>query len=458
MYKKILFYFLAPLLVLFPAFYNGYPLVYSDSGTYISSGMELLIPNDRPILYGLFIRIFSLGFSLWLVIYMQALISFYCLFELSKLVFKQLSKSAFLLLLFPLSLFSGLSWYSSQIMPDIFTFCSFASLVLLLFAEEDSKLKKAIFSIIFLFSVQVHFSNFLISLAILIAAFIIQKSAILETPLKLKFRLIFILFILSFALSSSINFGIGSSFKISRGSHVFLMGKMLDSGVLKSFLDDKCEANNYSLCQYKDSLPLDSRTLLWGEDSPLQKEGGWQATEQSYRKILLGIFTSPKHLLLYCYNSTYASLSQLVQIDLGSGLESSWYRDSSSPPYIQIEKHFHLELNPYLQARQNGNLWKQELNVKAFNLVYKGLLFLSIAFILWIMTRKNRKEILDSKLSFIFLAIILLNVFNAIVSASLANVYDRLQARITWLLIWFVLIVLLSKWKELKRDSKEITL
>ncbi|MEZ4979591.1 MAG: hypothetical protein R2772_09875 [Chitinophagales bacterium] len=98
MFKKIFFFLLGPLLLLFPAFYNGYPLVYSDTGTYIQSGMEMLIPNDRPIFYGLFIRIFSLGFSLWLVIYIQALISFYCLFKLSKIAYQQLSYSSFMLL------------------------------------------------------------------------------------------------------------------------------------------------------------------------------------------------------------------------------------------------------------------------------------------------------------------------------------------------------------------------
>lgn len=454
MYKKILFYLLAPLVLIFPAFYNGYPLVYSDTGTYISSGMELLLPNDRPILYGLFIRFFSLGFTLWLVIYMQALISFYCLYKLSKLVFEKLSSSAFILLVFPLSLFSGLAWYSSQIMPDIFTFFSFAALILLLFAQEENKIHKVIISIVFLFSIQVHFSNFLITLALLIAIFLLQKSTFIGTAIKLKFKSALVLFIFSLLLSSGINYWIASSFRISRGSHVFLMGKMLDSGVLQSFLNDKCEDNNYSLCKYKETLPLDSRSLLWAEDSPLQLEGGWQASEQSYRHILQGILTSPKHLLLYCYNSTYTSLSQLVQVDIGSGLESNWYRDASSSPYVQIEKHFNLELNPYLQARQNGNLWKQELNLEAFNLVYKGLLILSIVFILFIMTTENDKQIIDSKLMFILLSIISLNLFNAIITASLANVYDRLQARVSWLFIWFALIVLLSKWRELRNTSQ----
>ncbi|MCB0509311.1 MAG: hypothetical protein KDC82_01020, partial [Bacteroidetes bacterium] len=349
MFKKIFFFLLGPLLLLFPAFYNGYPLVYSDTGTYIQSGMEILIPNDRPIFYGLFIRIFSLGFSLWLVIYMQALISFYCLFKLSKIAYQQLSHGSFMLLLLPLSLFSGLSWYSSQIMPDIFSFYVLASLILLLYRTEENKIHRALYALIFIFSLQVHFSNSIILLGLVLSLFLLDKSGLMRAQIQFKFRPTLILFALSLLLASGLNYTIDSSFKITKGGHVFLMGKMLDSGVLQSFLNDKCEDQEFSLCAYKDQLPEDSRSLLWSEESPLILEGGWQATEESYRQILFGILTSPKHLALYTYNAAYSSLSQLVQIDLGSGLESNWYREASSPPYTQIEKHFKLELKPYLQ-------------------------------------------------------------------------------------------------------------
>ena len=54
--------------------YNGFPLVTSDSGTYINSAINYTVPADRPIVYGLFIRVTSLNFSLWLVIFFQGLL------------------------------------------------------------------------------------------------------------------------------------------------------------------------------------------------------------------------------------------------------------------------------------------------------------------------------------------------------------------------------------------------
>ncbi|HRH39293.1 MAG TPA: hypothetical protein PK760_13165, partial [Flavobacteriales bacterium] len=62
-------------LLIWPAIYNGYPILYSDTATYVASGMKLDAPMDRPITYGLFIRITSIGgFTLWTTIVAQAAI------------------------------------------------------------------------------------------------------------------------------------------------------------------------------------------------------------------------------------------------------------------------------------------------------------------------------------------------------------------------------------------------
>ena len=45
------------LVLMWPAFVNGYPLIYSDTSTFIHSAFELQPPMDRPITYGLFIRL-----------------------------------------------------------------------------------------------------------------------------------------------------------------------------------------------------------------------------------------------------------------------------------------------------------------------------------------------------------------------------------------------------------------
>ena len=452
--KKILFYLLAAITLLIPAFYNGYPLVYSDTGSYIQSGMDLVIPEHRTIMYGLFIRFFSFNFSFWLVVFAQSLIVSYVLWHITRVINKTISKRLFLIGLALLSWFTGLGWYTSQIMPDIFTVTAIGTLLLLALKKDYKIYQKVIFSFLLVFSINAHFSNYLISILTVLGLFVITRTKFIPKAKKeLSFLLPTIIVTLSILTGSLINYSVGSTFKINQGSHVFLMGKMLDSGVLKSFLDDECKNDNYVLCHCKDSLPVTSRELLWNPNSPLYQNGGWTGSEKPFNDILFDIFTSPKHLALFTYNSILSSVTQLFQNDVGSGLVSNWYKDPTSPPYAQIEKHFPFELNQYKQSRQNGNLWDQGLDFTFINYINNMFLVISAGLLFYIFTFKNKRKSIDIHTQLIIFTFLLGIVVNAIVVGSLANVYDRLQSRISWTLIFCMMLLLLSKKEFLKKKT-----
>src|SRR6056297_1608751 len=84
--KKLLSIGIGTVILSIVGLFNGYPLVYSDTGTYIYSGFNYFIPNDRPVSYGLFIKFFSLSYSAWFVILIQNLITAFVLFELINLI------------------------------------------------------------------------------------------------------------------------------------------------------------------------------------------------------------------------------------------------------------------------------------------------------------------------------------------------------------------------------------
>lgn len=148
-FKSALIILFGALCLIIDAFYNGYPIVYSDTSTYLASGFKLEAPIDRPITYGLFIRLTSLnGFSLWLTVFFQALLLSYLLY----LFFKHFVGEAFALkyslpLILFLSLFTGISWTSSQLLTDIFTPIAVLSLILILFGNIKKR------QLIFLFIV-----------------------------------------------------------------------------------------------------------------------------------------------------------------------------------------------------------------------------------------------------------------------------------------------------------------
>src|ERR1700754_667798 len=70
---------IAATLLLWPAFWNGYPLVFSDTGTYLSQAIEHYAGWDRPVFYSLFLLPLHLAITTWPVIAAQALLTVYTL-------------------------------------------------------------------------------------------------------------------------------------------------------------------------------------------------------------------------------------------------------------------------------------------------------------------------------------------------------------------------------------------
>jgi hypothetical protein len=56
------------LLLSWPAFYNAYPLVFSDTGTYLAQAMERFLGWDRPVFYSFFLLPLHWSLTLWPVI------------------------------------------------------------------------------------------------------------------------------------------------------------------------------------------------------------------------------------------------------------------------------------------------------------------------------------------------------------------------------------------------------
>jgi hypothetical protein len=165
---------------------------------------------------------------------------------------------------------------------------------------------------------------------------------------------------------------------------------------------------------------------------------------------LFGIITSPKHCFLWAYNSTTAAFSQCFQNSIGSDLVNDWYAMPNSPPYRQIDKHFSWELNPYLQSRQNVNLWKQGLDFRFLNQLHYLLLVFSLLLLIAVWSYPSYWVPLSTELKLLLLICILGIFFNAFFTAALANIYDRLQGRVSWL--WMGMGILVSLNAKIRKE------
>ena len=184
------------------------------------------------------------------------------------------------------------------------------------------------------------------------------------------------------------NRAVDDQFYLSRSGHVFLMGHLVDTGMLKAYLDEHCATEHYAICAYADSLPSTSGAFLWSDDSPVAKEGGWAATRQEYDGIVRGTFTEPRFLLWHVRASLVSTAEQLCAWEICRGLQSTWYRSPDCPPNDMISQHMHHELGSYLASMQNGG--RGELDMRWPNAAYALVLAMSLILALVFLLRKRK--------------------------------------------------------------------
>jgi hypothetical protein len=111
---------LAALILVWPAFWNGYPLVFADTGTYLGQALEIYLGWDRPPFYSVFLFATHWRATLWLPVLAQGLV----VAHLLGVTLRALGRPNPWLLLpvvLALSVLTGLPWVTAQLIPDVFT-------------------------------------------------------------------------------------------------------------------------------------------------------------------------------------------------------------------------------------------------------------------------------------------------------------------------------------------------
>jgi hypothetical protein len=406
------------------ACYDNYPIVTNDSGTYISCAFSGEIPADRPVFYSWFIRVSSLGQSLWLTVWAQSFILAYLLLRLMRFLVPDISNphSTALFLLFSLGTIGG--WYSSQLMPDVFTPVLCLSLLLYLL-DRTNKTHSLVYAALVLLAALMHNAHpIILSLftLLLLAALLLKRAPFLK-PATLA--TLAGLSAASWLLLCMVNASAGNGFRPSKATPVFLMGKLAESGILKTYLDQRCPVKEYKICAYKDSLPVAAFSFVWDGNSPVNKTGGWDANREEYGQILRDLATSPRYYPLLAYKSLEATARQLTQINIDESYALPWtVFDASTPPYQSIARYIPHERNAFHTSRQN----EKTLSISLYDKVYALVFLLSTLAVLLGHRHLPRGS------GLVYTLLLTLIILNAFSTATFANILPRLNSRVIWLL------------------------
>ncbi|HEU0095006.1 MAG TPA: hypothetical protein VFQ52_01030, partial [Rhizomicrobium sp.] len=112
---------LLSLMFLGVTFWNGFPVIFYDTGAYVLEGLGHVFLVERAPVYADLLFLAGGHFSLWPIIIVQALLTAYIILEVSRTEVPGLTLRGLVGIGAVLILLTGIGWYVGQVEPDCMT-------------------------------------------------------------------------------------------------------------------------------------------------------------------------------------------------------------------------------------------------------------------------------------------------------------------------------------------------
>lgn len=417
---------LAAASLLWPALWNGYPLVFSDTGTYLSQAIERYAGWDRPVFYSFFLLPLHLTITTWPPIAVQALLTAYTLHLVRRTFWPDASPWWLLPIVLVLAVTTSLPWFVAQLMPDVFTGLLVLVLALLIFRPKCLSTRERLLLAAFAaFMIAAHLSHVLLAFALLLVLLPTRRWFGAATPLGLRGHLYAmapcVLAVVAMISVNHLAFGRAS---LSPYGNVFLLARIVYDGPGMNVLRRDCPASGWRLCDFVNRMPATSDEFLWRPDGPVVLSGGAKRVSLEAGPIIAAALEAePATELLALLSNT---AEQFGKFATGDGLQP-W--PATVTPWI--ERDFpRFEAAAYHSARQsNGMLrlpnWLVALHATVAVGSIAGLLLASL-----------KCEPLRGFVAATLLALLI----NAAVTGGLSTPHHRYQSRVMWLPTFVLLL------------------
>lgn len=415
-------------LLMSAALYNHFPLLNGDTGSYIHNAYSEQFPKDRPIFYSWYIQFVSRERSLWYVVLSQCLL---CALLICGFIYRFFNALHFgwkALVVFLIAAGTGLCWFSGMMMPDIFTPLLFLSATLFLYSR-NTLLQFLLGFLFFWFSV-CHNAHLMVGSLFVLVLFLLPRNATDRKALLRNTTLLLTLNLLAWLSVCETNRKAGYGFTPSPTSHIFIMGRMVENGVAKAYLDDHCPSSSLKLCAYKDKLPEHAWDFIWNDQGAFAHSGYWDSSKTEYRRIIVGSLSRPKYWWLHLREAVKGTAIQLVQTSIGDAIPASL---ENSNAFYKIEEHYPQKLQYLRDSKQ----YRGELHFDMLNRLYLIFMIAVLGIFASVWAGKGLSE-LHQRLLLLTICFLILN---AAIGCSFANILPRLSVRAAWLLPLVLLLI-----------------
>jgi hypothetical protein len=419
------------LLFCWPAFYNGFPLVYGDTASYLDTVDPRKTMWARQIFYTGLLRLLHWHISLWPAVFAQSLVTAHLLYLAVRAPLPGPWLRRYLAVAAVLALTTSLPWHTSALLPDFFTPIVVLGLFLLAFCRARlDRLEIAYLASLTTVAIVAHLSHIPLALGLIVVIAVARFTLRWRERHRLATALLLVLPVFTAASAHlSVNYAAYQSFSLSPASSIWLLARFIGDGQARAYLHDECPQRQFVLCAYLDKLPSDSDEFLWGDESynpVFEQAGGYPALRDEAREIVSGtILAYPGWIARSFIANTAREF-----VDVGTG---GWINlppemlDRAIAQYIAHQ--FPRDYPAFLRSPQaNGRI-----PTAALAAWHRGVIVVAaLACCIFLVIAVRRRQ----QLFIAFCALILAALIgNAMVTGGLSGVHDRYQTRVAWLVV-----------------------
>ena len=422
-------------LLIWPALWNGYPLLYSDTHVFITQPTPGHFNWDKPFIYGPWMLLAHAWQSLWGVVLVQGVLLSQLVW-LTQQTLGSVSPLRHLFICVVLSLLTGASWFVSLVMPDIFSGMVVLSIFVLGFSKKITKTMTGWVSLLGALAIAVHLSHLVIAAACLLVVLVFRWRRFAYAMLPLLIALVALVGTSMYAFNKV---------AVSPFGSVFMLARMSADGNVKSVLEKYCPEKTWHLCAWTERLAKDSDSFMWDANGPVWTHPGGPIglAPEASEIVALTVRARPWHVL---WSATQNTITQLTMVKLGDTINSDWLDLTVAK---SVETFFSSEeLARYKSAKQvQGTMLERVSFVSTVGTATVLIGFLMSVYGLLYAWRRRQWTVLA------LIAMIWIGVLaNAFATGGLSKPHYRYQTRIAWLLVLPPLLL----WPRRKKSDSAI--
>jgi hypothetical protein len=420
----------ATLILLLPALWNRFPILEYDTGGYLARWFEGTLVPSRSTTYGLFL---AAGWPLdfWLVVILQAAAAVAVIAVLLRTHRFPVYPIALPAIVAALAVTTALPWLASMLLTDIFAGLAVLALHALVWHGDRITPRERIALVAFIaFAVSTHSATYAVLLALAAAALLLSW---LNAKLVPRDRLapMVAAMALGAAMLLGANYVVARTFAWTPGGYGIVFGRMLQDGIVTRYLNHHCPDPRLQLCPYRNELPLDADTFLWG-DSVFDKLGRFAGLGDEMRSIVLGSLRD--YPMMQIKAAAFATGRQLVAVATGEGVVTTMWHT-----YGMIERDTPTVVPAMRAARQqHGEIGFAAINRIDVPVAWAAMALLPAVLLLGLWSADF------ADLGRLAATVALALLANAAVCGVISNPHDRYGSRMAWIAVF---AVALAAWR-----------